>query len=197
MGLFSKLFGSEKHRIVDNSFERILIFHQTLQFPFPLSWPIEPLSRELEGGKFLLEFSAAGQRQDDWQEKLIIQAFNSANDDVNMNARMLLKMMRDEMQSLDEAAFHYEELFSETTLSRQRIAALMGLNALPGEEDVAQFGLYMVIEGEHDIYIVQRAWKGIAMKNTGLPMPRAELEKWLEDFKKIALLDTQTAPSEL
>jgi len=194
MGLFSKLFGKEQRVVVDNSFERLPIFHQTLQFPFPLSWPLEPLRRELEGGTFLLEFSAAGKGRDGWRDKLIIQGFNSANDDAGMNARKLLGMMRDEMQSLDVEAFHYEELYSATVLNRQNIAALMGLRALPGQEDVAQFGLYMVIEGDHDIYIVQRAWKAEPSEREGMPMGRAELEAWLEDFKKIKLLDSQSMP---
>jgi len=194
MGLFSKLFGKKQRIVVDNSFERLPIFHQTLQFPFPLSWPLEPIRRELEGGTFLLEFSANAQGRDDWHDKLIIQGFNSANDDAGMNARKLLGMMRDEMESLDVEAFHYEELYSATVLNRQSIAALMGLRALPGQEDVAQFGLYMVIEGEHDIYIVQRAWKAEPSETEGLPMERTELEAWLEDFKQIKLLDPQTKP---
>jgi len=194
MGLLSKLFRPEKRAVVDNSFERLPIFHQTLQFPFPLTWPLEPIRRELEGGTFLLEFSVDAQNRDDWHDKLIIQGFNSANDDAGMSARTLLSMMRDEMQSLDKEAFHYEELFAATEMSRQSIAALMGLRALPGQEDVAQFGLYMVIEGEHDIYIIQRAWKAEPSETEGLPMERAELEAWLKDFKKINLLDSQTMP---
>ena len=197
MGLFSKLFKTQQRGVVNNSFERLPIFHQTLQFPFPLSWPLEPLHRELDGGVFLLEFSAEGRGRDDWQEKLVIQGFNSANDDADMNARKLLGMMCEEMQSLDEESYHYEELFADTADNRQRVAALMGLRALPGQEDVAQFGLYMVIEGEHDIYIVQRAWKAEPSETDGLPMAREELEAWLEDFKNIALLDLQTMPEEL
>jgi len=95
-------------------------------------------------------------------------------------------MMQQEMASLDEEAFYSEELFSETVVSRQKLAVVMGLKRLPGDEAQAQFGLYMIIEGQHDIYIVQRAWKGRPDKQ-GFPVPRAALTAWLDDFKKITL----------
>lgn len=194
MKLFPRLFRAKKRAAVENSFESMPIFHQTLQFPFPLSWPLEPLHRELDGGKFVLEFCGLGQNSENWQEKLTIQSFNSANDDVDMNARMLLKMMRDEMQSLNEEAFYYEELYCETVVTKERVAVLMGLKAEPDQEKTGQFGLYMVLEGDHDIYIVQRAWRGENRAKEGAVMPRDELEAWLEDFKKIALLDNASQP---
>ncbi len=189
MGIFSGLFRPKRSVVVDNSFEKMPIFHQVLQFPFPLEWPLEPLHRELEGGKFVLEFSGPGQSREEWKEKLVIQGFNSANDDVDMNARMLLKMMKEEMRSLDEEHFYYEELYSETVVTREKVAVLMGLKALPEDKSRGQFGLYMVLEGEHDIYIVQRSWKGRSDEKEGFVMAREELEAWLEDFKKIELLE--------
>ena len=103
-------------------------------------------------------------------------------------------MMKEETQRLNEAAFYYEELFSKRVSGRESVAVLMGLKARPQKDGDAQFGLYMVIEGEHDIYIVQRAWKGRPRTEEGLPMQRKELEAWLEDFKKIALLDKERMP---
>ncbi len=197
MGIFSKLFPSRRRVAVDNSFEKMPIFHQTLQFPFPLDWPLEPLHREIEGGKFVLEFSGAGQSREKWKDKLVIQGFNNANDDADMNARMLLKMMKEEMRSLNEESFHYEELYSDTLLTRQKVAVLMGLKALPGDRSQGQFGLYMVLEGEHDIYIAQRSWKGKADEKEGFVMAREELEAWLEDFKKIELLEKPSLPQEV
>ncbi len=195
MKLFSGLFRAKTRAAVENSFVQMPIFHQTLQFPFPLAWPLEPLYRELEGGRFTVEFSAEGQRRDNWQDKLIIQSFNSANDDADMSTGFLLKMMKEELQGQYPNVLHYEELFSETSVNRKKTAVLMGLNSLPGQTGTAQFGLYMIMEGEHDMYIVQRAWKAEPRKN-GLPMPREELEAWLEDFTKISLLDTASVSKE-
>ena len=197
MRIFSGLFRPKRSIVVENSFERMPIFHQVLQFPFPLDWPLEPLHRELEGGRFVLEFSGAGQSREEWKEKLVIQSFNNANDDVDMNARMLLKMMKEEMRSLNEESFHYEELYSDTVVTRQKVAVLMGLKALPDNKSQGQFGLYMVLEGKHDIYIVQRSWKGRADEKEGFVMARDELEAWLEDFKKIELLDKNSLPKEV
>jgi len=190
------LFRAQKRAAVDNSFERLPIFHQALLFPFPLSWPIEPLRREAEGGKFLLEFAPEGQETADRKEKLTIQGFNGANDDAGLSARRLLAMMREEMQRLDGRTFHYEELFCQTESGREKIAAVMGLRAHPAEAENAQAGLYMLLEGEHDICIVQRSWKGKPSGKEGLPMQRDELEGWLADFKKIALLENQGMPQE-
>ena len=195
MKLFSGLFRAKKRAAVENSFVQMPIFHQTLQFPFPFAWPIEPLHRELEGGRFTVEFTAEGESRDNWQEKLIIQSFNSANDDADMSAGFLLKMMKDELEGQCPNAFHYEELFTQTTANRRKTAVLMGLKSLPGQTGIAQFGLYLIMEGEHDMYILQRAWKAEPGKD-GLPMPREELEAWLEDFTKTALLDTVSVPKE-
>ncbi|WP_345977927.1 hypothetical protein [Sulfurimonas sp. HSL3-7] len=194
MGIFSGLFRSKRSIPVENSFEKMPIFHQLLQFPFPLDWPLEPLYRELEEGRFVIEFSAAGQSRENWQDKLIIQGFNNANDDVDMNARMLLKMMKEEMRALNEESFYYEELYSDTVLTREKMAVLMGLKELPDDKSRGQFGLYMVLEGEHDIYIVQRSWKGRTDEKEGYVMTRAELDAWLADFKKIELLDKSALP---
>ncbi|MBU1643169.1 hypothetical protein KKE54_07385 [bacterium] len=195
MKLFSGLFRAKKRAGTENSFVQMPIFHQTLQFPFPLDWPLEPLHRQLEGGSFVVEFTAAGQNRENWQDKLIIQSFNSANDDAGMSAGLLLKMMKEELEGQYQNAIHYEELFSETSFKRSKIAVLMGLNPLHGQAALAQFGLYLIMEGEHDMYILQRAWKAEPRKD-GLPMPRHELDAWLEDFTKTALLDAAPLPKE-
>lgn len=185
MGLFSKLF-APKRAVLSNSFVKMPIFHQTLAFPLPDSWSVEPSMRMLEEGRFVLEFLGEGESEQAWRNKLIIQGFNNANDDVELTARKLLRMMKEEMASIDEQAFYSEELYSETTLSRQRLAVVMGLKRLPHERTQSQFGLYLIIEGEHDIYIIQRAWKGEPDKN-GFLVPKAELHAWLEEFKLISL----------
>ena len=97
--------------------------------------------------------------------------------------------MQEEMASLNEEAFYSEELFSETIVSKQKIAVVMGLKKLPDDAAQSQFGLYMIIEGEHDIYIVQRSWKGRPNRD-GFLVPREEVNAWLEDFKQITLSET-------
>lgn len=191
MRLFSKFFSAKKPA-VHNSFVKMPIFHETLSFPLPDDWSIEPAMRTLDEGTFVLEFVGEGQNSEKWQDKLTVQGFNNANDDIDLNARKLLKMMQDEMASLNEVSFYSEELFSETIVSQQRIAVIMGLKALPDDETQSQFGLYMLIEGEHDIYIVQRAWKG-KPNSDGFLVPREEVNAWLEDFKQIALGEKDAA----
>lgn len=184
-GLLSKLFAPKK-RAVQNSFVKVPVFHETIAFPLPDSWPIEPALRTLENGTFVLEFVGEGQSAAQWQEKLIVQGFNNANDDIDLNARRLLKMMQEEMASMNREAFYTQKLFSETVVSREKIAVVMGLKSLPDDRSLSQFGLYMLLEGQHDIYIVQRAWKGRPDKE-GFLVPREELTAWLDDFKKITL----------
>ena len=181
MGWFNRLVSSQKQP-VQNSFVKMPIFNEVLAFPLPDSWSAEPSKRSVENGQFLLQFQAP----EESNNKLIVQGFNSANGDVDLNARKLLKMMQDEMQELNEASFYSEELFSETVVSQQKIAVIMGLKELPDDESQAQFSLYMIIEGKKDIYIVQRSWKGTPNKE-GFLVPKAELLAWLEDFKQITL----------
>ena len=188
MGLFSKLFSTKK-TVVQNSFVKMPIFHETLAFPLPDAWSIEPALRTVDEGTFVLEFVGEGQSSEQWKDKLTVQGFNNANDDIDLNARKLLKMMQEEMASLNEESFYSEELFSETIVSKQKIAVVMGLKALPDDATQSQFGLYMLIEGEHDIYIVQRAWKG-ALNKDGFLVPKEEVNAWLADFKQIALSET-------
>lgn len=188
MGIFSKLFSAKK-AVVQNSFVKMPIFHETLAFPLPDDWSIEPALRTLDEGTFVLEFVGEGQTSEQWQDKLTVQGFNNANDDIDLNARKLLKMMQEEMASLNEEAFYSEELFSETIVSKQKIAVVMGLKKLPDDAAQSQFGLYIIIEGEHDIYIVQRSWKGRPNRD-GFLVPREELNAWLEDFKQITLSET-------
>jgi len=181
MGLFSRLFSSQKQP-VENSFVKMPIFNEVLAFPLPDAWSAEPSKRSVENGQFLLEFQAP----EESTNKLIVQGFNSANGDVDLNARKLLKMMQSEMKELNEDAFYSEELFSETLISQQKIAVIMGLKELPDDVTKAQFSLYIIIEGKKDIYIVQRSWKGTP-NNEGFLVPKEELLAWLEDFKQITL----------
>ena len=190
MGIFSKLFSAKKP-VVQNSFVKMPIFHETLAFPLPDSWSIEPVLRTVDEGTFVLEFVGEGQTSEQWQDKLTVQGFNNANDDIELNARKLLKMMQEEMASLNEESFYSEELFSETTVSKQRVAVVMGLKELPDDATQSQFGLYMIIEGEHDIYIVQRSWKGV-LNSDGFLVPREEVTAWLEDFKQITVTKTES-----
>ena len=191
MGLFSKLFRAKK-AVVQNSFVKMPIFHETLAFPLPDEWSIEPALRTVDEGTFVLEFVGEGQSSEQWKDKLTVQGFNNANDDIDLNARKLLKMMQEEMASLNEESFYSEELFSETIVSKQKIAVVMGLKKLPDDATQSQFGLYMLIEGEHDIYIVQRSWKG-KPNSDGFLVPREEVNAWLEDFKQITLSETDAA----
>lgn len=186
MGFFSQFFKTSQEE-VSNSFVKLPIFNEVLGFPLPEQWPVEPALRTLEGGTFVVEFHAP----EDADNKIIVQGFNNANVDVELNARKLLKMMRDEMQALDESAFYSEELFSETKVSRQKIIVIMGLKSLPDDQEVAQFGLYALLEGSKDIYIVQRSWKG-KPNSDGFLVPRQELLRWLEDFKAIELSALET-----
>lgn len=184
MGFFSKFFKTEP--LVANSFVKIPIFNEVLSFPLPDDWSIEPAQRSVEEGLFFLEFHAP----ETPNSKLVVQGFNNANGDVDLNAKKLLKMMQDEMRSLNEAAFFSEELYSETVVSQQKIAVVMGLKALPDDATQAQFSLYMIIEGKKDIYIVQRSWKGRPNKE-GFLVPKRELLAWLEDFKNIGLSELE------
>ena len=52
MGFFSKLFGTDKP-VVQNSFVKMPIFHETVAFPLPDSWSIEPALRTLDEGTFV------------------------------------------------------------------------------------------------------------------------------------------------
>ena len=181
MGLFNRLFSSKKIP-VQNSFVKMPIFNEVLAFPLPDTWSAEPTERSVENGQFVLEFQAP----EDTNNKLIVQGFNNANGDVDLNARKLLKMMQSEMQELNAETFYSEELFSETHLSQQKIAVIMGLKELPDDIKQSQFSLYMIIEGKKDIYIVQRSWKGTPNRE-GFLVPKEELQAWLEDFKQITL----------
>ncbi len=185
MGIFSRLFSSKQTQ-VQNSFVKMPIFNEVLSFPLPDAWSIEPSLRSVEEGTFVLEFQAP----EDEQQKLIVQGFNNANGDVDLNARKLLKMMQNEMQSLNAPAFYSEELFSETIVSQQKLAVVMGLKELPDDATKAQFSLYMLLEGKKDIYIVQRSWKGTPNRE-GFLVPKAELLAWLEDFKQITLSELE------
>ena len=164
------------------------IFSEALIFPLPDAWSAEPVVHTLEGGSFLLEFEAP----DDKENRLTVQGFNSANADAELNAKKLTKMMAEEMAALNEHAFYSETLFSNTHITQQTLITIMGLKELPDDKTHAQFGLYAVIEGKKDIYIVQRSWKG-RPNSDGFLVSREELTGWLEDFKQIALEAIETA----
>ena len=182
MGFFSK-FLEEK-----NSFATLPIFNEALSFPLPSQWSIEPTQRSVENGTFLIEF----QDPKDDHNKLIVQGFHNANVDVELNAKKLLKMMQEEMASLDPEQFYSETLWSDSVLSKDKIIVIMGLKSLPEAPTTAQFGLFMVLEGQKDIYIVQRSWKGRPNKE-GFLVSRQELHRWLEDFKMIGLSSIEEA----
>ena len=181
MVFFSRLF-KVKAPVVQNSFVKMPIFNEVLSFPLPDTWPAAPTAREVEGGTFVLEF----QDPESSSSKLVVQGFNNANGDVELNVRKLLKMMQTEMQDLNESAFYSEELLSETVVSQQKLITVMGLKVLPDDEKQGQFSLYLLLEGKKDIYIVQRSWKGKPNKE-GFVVPKAELLAWLEDFKQVSL----------
>ena len=189
MGFFNRLFKG-KAPVVQNSFVKMPIFNEVLSFPLPDTWSAEPSTREVEGGTFVLEFQAP----EDENSKLVVQGFNNANGDVELNARKLLKMMQDEMRGLNESTFYSEELFSETVVSQQKLITIMGLKALPDDVNQAQFSLYLLLEGKKDIYIVQRSWKGKPNKD-GFLVPKTELLAWLADFKEISLSDLEATDS--
>jgi len=185
MGLFSKLF-TPRVPVVQNSFIKIPLFNEVLHFPLPDAWSAEPSLRTLENGTFVMEFEAPNESS----QKLTVQGFNNANVDVELNAKKLMQMMEDEMRELNAPHFYSETLFSETHITRQKLITIMGLKQLPDETGLAQFALYMVLEGKKDLYIVQRSWKGKPNKE-GFLVPKDELHAWLEDFKQITLSDLE------
>ncbi len=109
------------------------------------------------------------------------------------NSKKMLNFLKKQIYSIDSSKFYYNKIFEGTINGYTGIIALIGIKKLPKDiipelrKGAGEIGLYLILKGQKDIYIIHRSWKGKPYSDKKLPMSRENLKEWIGLFKKISL----------
>ncbi len=169
------------------------IYSQTLVYSHPKSWPLNPIYRKQTKNHFIVEYIPKNQTLKNWKDMFTIQGFENLVSQGITSIKML-DFIKQKLYSIAPDKFYYDEIFRGDINGVSGVIVLMGIKELPKTlipelpKGVGEIGLYLVLQGKKDIYIIHRAWKGEAYSDKELPMSENELNKWIKLLKKISLV---------
>ncbi len=179
----------------ENVLSIINIFHQNLIYPYPKSWPINPIFRNQTSNHFIVEHIPKDQTLNTWKDMFTIQGFKDAVQANGMTAPKILNLLKQQLYLIAPEQLYYKEIFTGDINGTPGSIVLMGIKNLPTTlipelpKGVGEIGLYLALQGKQDMYVIHRSWKSSPYTNEQLPMTEIELNKWIDLLKLISLSD--------
>ena len=198
--LLSSLYAKDKQWMLEDSVKVseeyvkavMRVFNQTVVYKHPTSWPLNPVYRKQTRNHFITEYIPKNQTLKNWKDMFTIQGYKNYASK-GMTSIKMLNLLKQNMQSISPGKFYYNEVYRGDFSGNSLIISLMGIKKLPKTimpelpKGSGEIGLYLVLKGKNDIYIIHRSWKGKPYSDKKLPMSKKELSKWIELLKEVSL----------
>ncbi len=185
-GLLSKEIQNE----IDSKFfeSAIKLYSQTLVFFQPIDWPINPIYRSQKGSHFIAEFVPENQTVKNWTDMLTVQAFEGLIKKQNFTSGAMVNLLAKDISKHAPKEFYFKVLFNKKVKGYNTIIVLMGLKQIPPENKKGELGLFLVVEGNSDIYLIHRSWRRSPYNDQALPISKNELKEWAKVFTMIKII---------
>ncbi len=173
----------------------INVFNQIINYPYPKSWPLNPVYRNETKTHFISERIPQGQTLEHWKDMFTIQGFKNYAKVPGMTVEKFLNLLKKQFHSIAPDQLYYKKIFQGDINGTPGIIALAGIKKLPKNityglpEGVGEIGLYLVLKGKQDLYMIHRSWKSTPYTNDKLPMSSDELNKWTNLLKQVTLIN--------
>lgn len=173
----------------------IRVYTQTISYPFPKEWGVNPVFKNQKDNRFIIEFIPKGQTLNDWKDMFTIQGFQSLAGNNNVSPEKMVLVLRQQFEKVAPSKSYYKEIYNGDVNGYSGIIVLMGIKEMPKNaipttpKGAGEVGLYLALKGKRDMYLIHRSWKTeLPYSDEKLPFDRSELDKWVKSFKKIKLI---------
>lgn len=176
----------------------IRVYSQTIGYPFPKEWGVNPAYKNQKDNHFIIEFLPKGQVLADWKDMFTIQGFQDFARNKDLNPERMVQALRQRFNTIAPGMTYYKEIFKGEINGNPGIIVLLGIKETPKNinwtlsRGVGEIGLYLALKGKNDMYQIHRSWKSDPYSDDKLPMSQDELNKWIELLKQVKLYDIQT-----
>lgn len=167
------------------------VYSQTLSWKHPNKW--KGAYRNESKNAFIMEFIPKEQELETWSDMLTIQSFKNLAQREDLTANHIKLSLVNNMKNISSSQLVFKELSDVEIYEYTGVMFLLGLKKIPNNitvglpKGVSELGLYIVIKGKEDFYIIHRSWKRDAMIDDELPFSKKELKEWINIFKEIEL----------
>ena len=206
VSISSNLFAEEKKE-VGSDFDKIMadtpgdavdsvmrVFHQTISFRYPKEWGFHPVYRNQKDFHFIVEFIPKEQTLSSWKDMLTIQGFRDFSKRKDISPEKMVLALRSQFISIAPTMSYFKDVYIGDVNGYSGIIVLMGIKKLPKSvnptfpKGAGEIGLYLVLKGKNDIYLIHRSWKSDApYTDEKLPMSESDLNRWIHLLKQIHL----------
>lgn len=160
----------------------IPIYSQKVALQLPDSW--KPVFSDQRPNFFIIEFAPDSEKLESWENMLVVQGFE------NLAGRMPPKVFLDLMAlNLAKACVDnviHEKLGPAEIDGHQSYAAIMGCSKIPGQ-DKSEIGYFVAIQGEKDLYVVQRSIRSSAFPSHNPPLKGENADEFISALLPIKL----------
>lgn len=198
------LFAEEKREAFDRAIANVpgdsinsvmLVFNQTINFPYPKEWGFNPVHKNQKDNHFIAEFIPKEQTLNDWKDMFTIQGFKHLANRKDLTPEKMLLTLRQQFNSIAPSMSYYKEIYKGDVNGYSGAIVLMGIKEIPKNvnptlpKGTGEIGLYLALKGKSDMYIIHRSWKSsLPYTDEKLPMSKSELSRWTNLLKQIKLI---------
>lgn len=166
------------------------VYSQTLSWKHP-KW--KAVYKNQSDNAFIIEFIPKEQELKTWEDMLTIQGLKGLAKREELTPKHVEFSLVNKIKSISSFDLVFKELSNIDINGYKGVMFLLGLKKIPKDitvglpKGVSEIGLYLVIKGKADFYIIHRSWKGEAMIKDNLPFSKKELQEWVNIFQKIEI----------
>lgn len=170
------------------------VYNQTLSYQYPKVWNLAPAYRVQKGGYYMVEHLPKEQTLENWKEMLTYQGYKNLAQKEGVTSIKMISSMKERIKKVSEEELYFKPLYNWKLNGYDAAMALIGLKKLPSNmgksfpEGQGELGLYLVIKGKKDVYVIQKSWRSEAFTEKHLPISMDELDKWIKVLAKTKLI---------
>ena len=172
----------------------IRVYNQTIAYPFPKEWGVNPVFKNQKGNHFIIEFIPKEQTLNAWKDMFTIQGFQSLATN-NMSPEKMILVLKQQFDRIAPTMSYYRVIYNGDINGYPGIIVLMGIKELPNSavptlpKGTGEIGLYLALKGKEDMYLIHRSWKSsLPYTDDKLPFDKNEYNKWLKILRQIKLM---------
>ena len=160
----------------------IPIYSQKIAFRLPTSW--KPAFQDKKPNFYIIEFTPKNENINSWQEMLTVQGFQNLAGRVTPHKFISDLAMRFKAVCGSDAIF--ESIGEKSIDGYQSYSAILGCAKVPNQ-NLSEIGYYIAIQGEKDLYLIQKANRKAALSSNKSFHGQANASSFMENFMPIEL----------
>lgn len=166
------------------------VYSQTLSWKHP-NW--KNVFKNQSNNAFIVEFIPKDQQLKTWKDMFTIQGLQSLAQDKELTPKHIEFSLINKIKKISPSNVLFKEFGNVNISGHEGVIFLLGLKEIPKDityglpKGVSEIGLYLVVKGKKDFYILHRSWKREAITKDKLPFAKEEIQEWIRNFQQVQI----------